>query len=459
MPITPVMFPAVSPTPPFPLRPIGTYSRIDVTLRIAEGAMGAVYRAVDKDGRPVAVKLLSDRSKTMIDRFMREIAAVEDLDHPNIVQTLGHGEDREYGPFIVMELLTGRTLEEFLGSQRYGRLAIKESVAIASPICGALLYAHSRGLVHRDIKPANIFVCKEDPPDVKVMDFGLARDPNADPRGTRTRKKLTEHGMALGTPEYMAPEQFQGRPVFASDVYSLGIMLYWMVEGGPPFPDHLSTPEDFFHWHVAGVPKKMAECGLPLLEDLVHRMLDKKPGKRPQLSEIAGALNGILQPARPASPTLVQIPIAVQEETARIGVPTLASDAPTRQTPQPMQAVPSPQFVSNESRPHPKAVPILPIQPPTNPAIPDVISDDASDMTVPMSAAPPPPNWTRAATGELTPRETRDIVPSSKVFVDPALSHPVPPPQTKAPKSPRTWWPLKKFSASIQRVLRRFPKG
>jgi len=420
------MLPAVSPTPPFPLRPIGTYSRIDVTSRIAEGGMGAVYRAVDKDGRPVAVKLLSDRSKTMIDRFMREIAAVEDLNHPNIVQTLGHGEDREYGPFIVMELLTGRTLEEVLGSRRYGRLSAEESSAIASQICGALIYAHSRELVHRDIKPENIFVCNEDPLLIKVMDFGIARAPDADEKGTGPKKKLTEAGIALGTLQYIAPEQCRGKPGLASDVYALGIMLYLMIEGRFPFLDHLNKPEDLVAWHLHGIPREMTECRSPILKGLVLSMLAKKPIERPKLNEIQNRLNG-MSGGNVSSPTLVEIPIAApapyDAETARVAM-SVGAVADAISTAEAMTVRASPPSSAD-------------------PAIPREVINDNVYL---------PPSGVIA--GEISPPQN-----PPNIFVDWSSPGPVPPPQTKAPKSPRTWWPLKKFSASIQRVLRRFPKG
>lgn len=349
--------------------------------------MGAVYRGhrLAADHPPVAIKLLIDRSEKMAARFEREIAVAEGLDHPHIVRTLDHGCDVRFGPFIVMELLTGRTLDEVLGGRPYGRLAAEETAAIVSQICGALVYAQSRALVHRDIKPENIFIRGEDPWRLKVMDFGIARAFDADEKGIGPRKKLTEAGIAVGTFRYIAPEQCLGRPGLASDVYALGVMTYLMIEGRYPFPDHLSEPEDFVAWHFHGIPRPMTECRSPVLQDLVLKMLAKKPKERPRPDEIRKHVNDILNPASPPVPAS---PIS-DAETVRITGPIPLAEAETIRHQAPGMA----GF-------HPKAVPVIQLR--SVEAIPQAIANPDADRTVKTQDAPPPPNWTpRAASGEI----------------------------------------------------------
>lgn len=385
---------------PFVLGPAQSGHRYQGITRIAEGGMGAVYSGhrLTGDHPPVAIKLLIDRSEKMAARFEREIAVAEGLDHPHIVRTLDHGCDVRFGPFIVMELLTGRTLDEALSGRPYGRLATEETAAIVSQICGALIYAQSRALVHRDIKTENVFVCSENPFYLKIMDFGIARAFDADEKGIGPRKKLTEAGIAVGTFRYIAPEQCLGRPGLASDVYALGVMTYLMIEGRYPFPDHLNEPEDLVAWHLHGAPEPMTACRAPALQDMVLKMLAKKPKERPNPDEIRKHLNEILNPASPPVPAS---PFS-DAETVRITGPVPLAEAVTIRHQTPGMA----GF-------HPKAVPVIQLR--AVEAIPQVIANSDTDRTVKTQDAPPPPNWTpRAASGEIAP----DSPPASdKVIV------------------------------------------
>jgi serine/threonine protein kinase len=154
------------------------------------------------------------------------------------------------------------------------------------------------------------------------MDFGLARDPDADPNGTGARQRLTEKGIALGTLQYISPEQCRGKPGLASDVYALGILLYLMLEGRFPFDDQLTTPEELVSWHLHGVPREMIACQSPLLKDLIARMLAKESRKRPQLSEIQDALYGIggnVLRSTVRVPTVEPLPC--ENETTRMALP------------------------------------------------------------------------------------------------------------------------------------------
>ncbi|HEX5038046.1 MAG TPA: serine/threonine-protein kinase [bacterium] len=338
MPRTPILPPtAYLPPGPFTLGPASSGQRYQGVSLIAEGGMGAVYSGHSRaaGNPPVAIKLALGalRNPRELARFQREIAAVAGLDHPNIVRTLDHGQDARWGPFIVMELLKGETLEEFLDRRPYGRVSLEEAARIALPVCGALLYAHTREipLIHRDIKPANVFLADV----VKVMDFGLGRSPDAIPEGAGARQKLTEAGMVLGTLQYIAPEQCQGRPGLASDVYALGILLYQMIEGRFPFPKHIQQPLDLIKWHGKGVPEPMTECPSPAVRELVGGMMEKDPKKRPDLDEVQNRLSEVVAPKPRVSrneftPTLVGIPI----------LPPVASEMLTARCPLPGAAVP-----------------------------------------------------------------------------------------------------------------------
>jgi serine/threonine-protein kinase len=324
------------PNTPVLLGPAASGLQYQKISLIAEGGMGAVYLGHAKApvSEPVAIKVTlgSAAAKPMeLARFQREIAAVAGLNHPNIVRTLDYGRDARFGPFIVMELLKGETLEDLLDRRPYGRLSLEEASRIALPVCGALIYAHTRTvpLIHRDIKPANVYLCAGGAGDplVKVMDFGLARSPDAFPEGVGARQKLTEAGIALGTLQYIAPEQCEGRPCLASDIYALGVMLYRMIEGRFPYPVHVKDPLDLIRWHRHGTPEDMTECPKPSVRGLIARMLEKNPLRRPSLGEVHRGFGN------DASPTLVGIPIV---EAVASEMPTLRCAAPEPAVPEPI---------------------------------------------------------------------------------------------------------------------------
>jgi len=219
--------------------------RYQIEGHIARGGMAEVYLARDLLlDRPVALKVLfpefsADRS--FVERFRREARAAANLNHPNIVSVYDWGE--EAGTyFIVMEYVDGPTLRELI--QRMGPLLPTRSAEIGADIAGALDFAHRGGVIHRDMKPGNVLVSNL----VKVTDFGIARAATGDPQ-----ESLTQTGAVMGTASYFSPEQAQGLNIDPrSDVYSLGVVLYEMVAGRPPFVGE--SPVSIAYQHVREAP-------------------------------------------------------------------------------------------------------------------------------------------------------------------------------------------------------------
>ena len=206
--------------------------RYRVHAKIGEGGMGTVYAAEHVEiGKGVAIKVLHPRYSTeqeLVERFRREARAASRIGHPNIIDVIDFGSTDDGCAYFVMELLDGIDLADVLTHER--RLDPDRSCQIAIQVCRALSAAHAAGIIHRDLKPENIFlVARDGQADfVKVLDFGIARSAG------RSRR-LTNPGVAMGTPEYMAPEQAAGGVVdHRSDIYSVGAMLYEMATGLPP---------------------------------------------------------------------------------------------------------------------------------------------------------------------------------------------------------------------------------
>ena len=249
--------------------------------------MGEVYRAKDqKLGREVAIKVLPDefgRDPVRVARFEREARAAAALNHPNIcaIHDISEHQGR---PFIVMELITGQTLEARLSKQ--GRLECDEVLELSTQLAEALDVAHTAGIVHRDIKPANIFIA--DRGQVKILDFGLAKTHQLSDEQALTVSRdvgqLTGHGTTLGTVAYMSPEQALGKDLDPrTDLFSLGVVIYETLTGKPPFTG--ATSAAIFDQILNRAPTSPVQLNptvSPELEGVVSKLLEKDAGLRYQ---------------------------------------------------------------------------------------------------------------------------------------------------------------------------------
>jgi serine/threonine-protein kinase len=245
--------------------------------RIGAGGMGTIYRARHEVvGRDVAVKFLSrhlSAEPSHRERFLREARAANRINHEHIIDITDCGEMPDGLVYLVMEYLEGAPLSAELG--RVGAMPVRRALLIALQIARALARAHELDVVHRDIKPENIYLLEGYDGDfVKILDFGLAQ--------MRGELRLTATGTVFGTPEYMSPEQVRGAPVtYASDLYSLGVVLFEMLAGTALFEG--STPELILkHLRVPPRPPSQYREGVPVEVDmLVLRLLAKDPKDRP----------------------------------------------------------------------------------------------------------------------------------------------------------------------------------
>jgi eukaryotic-like serine/threonine-protein kinase len=253
-------------------------NRYEIQRGIARGGMAEVYLARDQLlDRPVAVKVLFAeyaRDPSFVERFRREAQSAANLNHPNIVAIYDWGQERGTY-FIVMEYVRGRSLRDVV--QVNGPFSARRTAEIGGEIAGALEFAHRNGVVHRDVKPGNVLLTADG--DVKVTDFGIAR--------AGTREALTQTGAVMGTATYFSPEQAQGQPVDGrSDVYSLGVVLYEMVTGQPPFIGespvavaykHVRENPDAPSAHAPGLP--------PDLEQIILTAMSKDVDARYQTAD------------------------------------------------------------------------------------------------------------------------------------------------------------------------------
>ncbi|MCF3133169.1 serine/threonine-protein kinase [Streptomyces olivochromogenes] len=299
--------------------------RYELQELLGRGAMGEVWRACDHLlGRPVAVKLLRAEEAADAERFHLEAQIAARLNHPNVVAMYDFGSHHDQ-LHLVMELVDGWNLTQERSLR--GTLAPAEATAITAQAAAGLSAAHQQGVVHRDVKPANVMLATDRT--VKITDFGIARFAEEAASG------LTATGKIIGTADYLAPERALGRPAQpASDVYSLGCVLYELLTGRPPFSEATSLAVAQQHVSATPAPPYRLRPGIPRsVSDYVLHMLAKDPAHRPTAEQAADWLatqSGTSRPAELDGTTLMPAPgipssSALHADESRAGTHSRAS--------------------------------------------------------------------------------------------------------------------------------------
>jgi serine/threonine protein kinase len=309
---------------------IGTYidGRYLVKRLIGEGGMGLVYEAEHVEiGRRVAVKVLHamyTRQSEVVARFRSEARAATRIGHPHIIDVFDSGTTVDGAVYFVMEYLEGRDLAQLI--HEIGPLPAQRSIVIAREICQALSAAHKAGILHRDLKPENVYLIQRDGNDdfVKVLDFGIAKTLDA---VTDRVGRLTNPGIAMGTPEYMAPEQAAGQPFDArADVYSVGAILYEMLSARPPHDGANIMEILTLKATKAPAPLSSLRPDTPReLERLIMRTLAVSPELRPQSMEAMASELGRLGGIQSASNIPAITPPLTTDRLPRTRAPLVAA--------------------------------------------------------------------------------------------------------------------------------------
>jgi predicted Ser/Thr protein kinase len=300
-----------------------TIGRYEILEELGHGAMGTVYRAKDPAmDRVVALKtiisvaIISQQGSEFRERFYREARAAGRLAHPGIVPVFDVGE-HEGLPYLVMEFINGRTLADSVKAGE--RLTLERVCEIGQQLAEALGYAHQHGVIHRDIKPANILLTSLETYKIerpKITDFGVAK---------LAAGQITLTGQMLGTPAFMPPEQFTGAPVDGrADLFSLGVILYWMATGEQPFPGETMTSVSYKVVHTDPIPPTKLNPSIPpKLESIILKCLAKSPDARYQtgedLARDLAELRGIHTTNLQRTALRVQSPVPAQASTIDFG--------------------------------------------------------------------------------------------------------------------------------------------
>ena len=268
--------------------------KFHIERAIARGGMGRIYYGTQAPlNRPVALKIVkadsvNEEESQFLKRFLLEASILAKLQHPNVVTLFDYGRIEGASVemyFIAMEYLDGETLTDRLRTR--GALPALDALVVFRQIARGLREAHARGIVHRDLKPSNIMLMPEaDGEIVKLVDFGIGKDEGGG-------EDLTRDGVLVGTPKYMAPEQFDGHSSAASDVYALGLIMYQLLTGSIPFNGN--TMAEFMIAKLQHPVPPMRDLNpicdaTDALEHLVNRMLARRPEERPTIDEVFGLL-------------------------------------------------------------------------------------------------------------------------------------------------------------------------
>lgn len=412
--------------------------RFKIVSVIARGGMGKVYRAEQAPlGRICALKVLSpkydgDHDPEFHRRFFLEASIAAKLTHPNTVTVFDYGQSDDDIYYIAMEYIEGKTLHRVLREE--GPFSEARAAHIARQICRSLREAHGLGVVHRDLKPGNVLlVDHEDEHDhVKVLDFGLVKD-------TQSGEDLTQQGLFMGSPKYMAPEQITGNDVSArTDIYALGVMMYEMLSGQVPFDKGASVGTLMSHVHDQLPPMQAHNPQLSIsqtMEGIVYRCLEKDPAHRfSSMNELVTALKfaagGISTRDTGENP-----PMPSGATGYRASLPSYPS-APSQPSATPYPSAPSypsaASYPSTLSRPPATPYPSAPSHPPATPypsAPPLSTTSDFPGLSTPNSS--PPTSVPATYTGPLA-TDSALKQPAAPVFVPPSItdamgSRPAPP--------------------------------
>jgi len=329
-------------------------NRYQLLHTLGTGGMAIVYRAYDRMlERPVAVKILRQdftSDQAFRERFRQEARAAANLSHPNIVTVHDFGFDDAGRPFIVMELMPGTDLKSMI--KQRGIFGVDEAISLMVQACEGIGYAHRAGLVHCDVKPHNMLVSPDGR--LKVTDFGIAR-------ALASILPDEQAEVVWGSPQYFAPEQAAGQaPSPASDVYSLGVILYEMLAGRLPF--NANDPEELARMHKETrpvSPRRYNPQITPTLEQIILKVLSKEPAQRYRSADQLGRVlhNIILNPVNYASTV-----VAAPPERTTVTTPSSAVTAT-----QPRST--GPRSNSQQTRPYTNATPqTVPVRNPMPPA-------------------------------------------------------------------------------------------
>jgi serine/threonine-protein kinase len=345
------------------------FGKYEVTEVLGKGAMGVVYKAFDPNiRRLVAIKTIrkeiidDDRAGTLVARFKNEAQAAGRLSHPGIVAVYEYGEDEDVA-YIAMEYVQSNPLREYFN--RGTRFEERDAVSVMAQLLDALEYAHEQGVWHRDIKPANVLIMTNGR--LKVADFGIARIDTSN---------LTQTGAVMGTPGYMAPEQYAGQSVdWRADIFSSGVVLYQLLTGARPFSGRAETVAFKICYENPPLPSQLdATRGWERYDPVISKALAKEPKDRYQTAAEMRA--AILEAyAAPVSPSLSEETI-ITEPTQPIGI----------------------HEPSSPSRSHPDLTPV---------------SGGGSGG----GSTPPPTGWDGAVLKQVEEQLARTVGPVAKVMV------------------------------------------
>jgi serine/threonine-protein kinase len=484
-----------TPSTAYPLIGQVVGGRYHIVSLIGEGGMGIVYKGEQRLGstvRRVAVKTLHaelSRDPSITARFHREVGTVAQLEHPNTVRVYDFGSTDDGTLYIAMEFLDGKALNRVIEGE--GALEPRRVGHIIRQVAGSLDEAHRQGIIHRDLKPENVLLIERagEKDVVKLVDFGIAARTESAER--EKEQKLTQQGMVLGTPPYMSPEQFTGKPLdLRSDVYSLGVMVYEMLTGQLPF--QADTAWQWATHHMTSPPRSFDETpgGGRIPEGLrrtVLKALSKEPSERQNsagqfYTEFVASLGNVTSlapkalasnkteampqppplamaptegmPAAPAVAAVPSPPVALPPPPARaesssnrslilglsgvgavlliaMGVVALRSQG--SDPPAPVALNPSPSSESPPETPSPAATdPVV-----TAPEPEPTLEPDPEPSSAKPTASSTKPASTKPSTSSTKPAGTKPASPSSSAPAAPSTSAPASPaPASPAPASP-----------------------